>query len=427
LVQVRDHATAAPIVGALVLLEVEGGRTFSVQANAGGDAWCWPVPMNTGVVVTVTADGYHAYDHQRYGGFGLDNNNLPIGLTLAKPALPPRPPYQPRAPLPPMPPGSYDRTLPFTPPVGPSRDFYRGDFCGVRVPGIPLLPEMSGFTVDGWRDNRVGGLNPPIMALDIPRYWKVSRDLVIENLNAHAIRGYTHLQCSAGHALEQGLSIDDYVEYSKLVQAIVGFADHWFLGGGPWSARDKNGNWTEARDRDRAYWAPILNPWIDALLANQAIDCACVGWQLDGGNKENEPIQSIIDYFADRLRPHDIPIGTHWLNEAGAWNFPMDRFKWWQSQRGKLRWFHHQGDVNMDIPLYQAKLVDTLQPFGDGRMGAPGEFALVIYECSAQAQFDLQMSEDVGNQRGFLLCCTAASSHVGGYGNGARRPDGSVL
>lgn len=426
LVQARDASSGAPIPNAHIVLQVKNGQTFDQQTPS-GEAWCWPIPMRTPVTITVTADHYRSYDHQTYGdGFGVTNTDLPIGLVPLT-VGPIRPPYIPRGPLPPFPPGAYDHDLPFTPPAGPNRVFYRGDFCGVRVPGLPLLPEMSGYTVEGWRDNAVGGLNPPIMALDITRYWHISRDLVLENLNAHATRGYTHLQCSVGHAIEQGLSIDDYIEYSKLVQTIVGYADHWFLGGGPWSAKDKNGHWTEARDRDAAYWAPILDPWIDALLANQAIDCACVGWQLDGGNKENEPIQSIIDYFADKLRPHDVLIGTHWLNEAGAWNNPMDRFKWWQHQSGKLTWFHHQGDVNMDIPLYQAKIVDTLNPFGDGRMGAPNTFALVNYEYAAQSQFDLRASEDEGNLRGYLLSCTKAASHVGGYGNGARRPDGSIL
>lgn len=374
----------------------------------------------------------------------------------------PRPPRVPRLPLPPAPPGEYDRTLPFVPPPGPDRLFYRGNFSGVRVPGIPILPEMSGYTVPGWKDNKVGGLNPCIMSLDITRYWNVSRDLVIANLNPHAERGYTHLQCSIGHAIEQGLTIDQYVEYAGLVKQIVGFADHWFLGGGPFSAQDKFGNWTEARDQDRNYWAAKLDPWINALLSNGLTDAACVGWQLDGGNTGTlrnidgyaspySPIQSIVDYFADRLGPHDIPIGTHWRNEAGGWWDGDDpeykghsdaRFVWWRKQRNKVYWFHHQGSTRISIPDYQAKLVDTLQPFGDGRMGTSGlfgdrPFSLTVYECSGQDQFDMvdgsgnpspyYLTEDQGDQRGMYLCCTKAASHVGGYGNGGRLIDGALL
>jgi hypothetical protein len=339
-----------------------------------------------------------------------------------------RPQPQPRAPLPPFPAGSYDRVLPFTP---PSRDvlFYRGNFCGVRVPGVPSLPESAGYTLPG-------GDKTLIMSLEIFRHTPEWQD---EILRQHAIRGYTHFQFSIGHAIEQGWPIDQYVTLAKRAQDRFGlFADHWFLGGGPWGWW--RGRTDQNRDRDAAYWAPIVDPWIDALLANQAIDCACVGWQLDAQNKEsdtrtgNGPLQSIIDHFADKLAPLNIPIGTHWINEAGAWNTPMDRFAWWKRQRNKLTWFHHQGDVNLDVPTYQAKLCDTLNPFGDGRMGRSGlfgdrPFGLVVFEDSAQAQFDdpTRNTEDMGDQRGLLLCCTKAAASVSGFGNGARMSDGSPL
>jgi hypothetical protein len=45
----------------------------------------------------------------------------------------------PRAPLGPLPGGAYVRELPF---ARPDRDlyFYRGQFCGLRVPGAPVVP-----------------------------------------------------------------------------------------------------------------------------------------------------------------------------------------------------------------------------------------------------------------------------------------------
>ena len=245
-------------------------------------------------------------------------------------------------------------------------------------------------------------------------------------------RGFRPRQ-SIGHSVGAGQSIDQYVQTSKLIQSYGLWVDHWFLGGGFGETDQFN-----TRDQDAAFWKPRLDPWIDTLLANKAIDAACVGWQLDGYNKEsdtrtgNGPLQSIIDYLADRLAPREIPIGTHWLNEAGAWTVPMDRFAWWKRQRNRLSWFHHQGDVNMPVSEYQAKLVDTLQPFGDGRMGTSGlfgdrPFGLVVYECSAQAQFDERCTEDQGDLRGYLLCCSKAAGQVAGYGNGARRIAGASV
>lgn len=323
-----------------------------------------------------------------------------------------------RGPLPAFPPGSYDRDIPAVFASGTDKLIYRGNFCGLRVPGAPGVPGGVNFT-------RPGGDTSLVMAAHLDRY---PREIQQAYLSRTAAYGYTHVQQSIGHSVEAGQSIEAFVATQKIIQAAGLFADVWFLGGPGFTDRDQ----------DAAHWRPRLDPWIDALLANGAIDTACVGWQLDQYNKEsdsrtgNGPIQSIIDYLADRLAPHGIPIGTHWVNEAGAWCAPMDRFAWWKRQRNRLTWFHHQGDVRMAIPDYQAKLVDTLQPFGDGRMGTSGlfgdrPFGLTIFECSAQAQFDEQTTEDEGDLRGLLLCCTKAASPVAGYGNGARRQDGRAL
>jgi len=158
----------------------------------------------------------------------------------------------------PLPPGNYDKVLPFTPPAGPDKLFYRGNFCGVRVPGMRLLPGMAGYTVEGWKDNKIGGKNPPFMSIDVPRYTDDERQAILQ---AHADRGYTHFQLSIGHAIEQGLSIADYVSFANLVQSFGFFADHWFLGGGDFNARDMGAD----------YWRPLCQPWIDALLAEGAI------------------------------------------------------------------------------------------------------------------------------------------------------------
>lgn len=306
--------------------------------------------------------------------------------------------------------------LPFTP---PGRDvlFYRGNFCGIHIPGAPAV---------------VGG--PPdaslIMACLLDRYPREIQDAFLER---YASYGFTHLQRSIGHALPfgawSGVSLDQFIALTTRAQAYGLFADQWFLGGEA----------LMTRDADAAYWAPILDQIIDALLANAAMDTACVGWQLDQYNVPGDPILSIIDYCAEKVGPHDIPLGTHWVNEAGGWwatgGNPGNRFDWWKRMRNRVLWFHHQGDTTMartNPALYQAKLCDTLNPFGDGRMGTSGlfgdrPFGLTVFECSAQDQFNGVTSEDEGDLISYLLCCTNGTSHVAGYGNGCRRPDGSPL
>jgi hypothetical protein len=321
----------------------------------------------------------------------------------------PQPALVTRPPLPPLPAGVYDRTFPQL----PARDVltYRGNFCGIRVPEAPGVVGGANATIPG-------GDTSLVMACHLDRYPQEIQD---QYLARYASYGYTHVQQSIGHSAEAGRSIAQFVETQQRIQSYGLFADIWFLGGPGFATRD----------RDATYWRPRLDPWIDALLANDAIDTACVGWQLDGYNKEsdtrtgNGPLQSTIDYLADRLGPHNIPIGTHWINEAGAWNTPMDRFSWWRRQRNRISFFHHQGDVRMPIPLYQAKLADTLSAFGDGRVGRSGlfgdrPFGLVVFECSAQGQFDGYISEDEGDLRSYLLMCTSGVSRPVGYGNGCR-------
>jgi hypothetical protein len=109
---------------------------------------------------------------------------------------------------------------------------------------------------------------------------------------------------------------------------------------------------------------------------------------------------------------------------------------------------HHQGNTRMLCKEYQDRLCDTLDYFGGEagrdtgkgdmgqsvRSGTPRPFALTVFECSAQDQFDdtpgnpHAISELEGDQRGYILTCTTSPwGHLAGYGNGARRPDGTAL
>ncbi len=191
------------------------------------------------------------------------------------------------------------------------------------------------------------------------------------------------------------------------------------------------------------------------MLAAGVVDSACVGWQLDQWMQDspgNKTI-SLIALIADAL-PSTVPVYTHWVNEALAWwktggevwtdkyqtiNV-VDRFTWWQAMAPYLTGGYHQGDTAMavnDPKLYQDKLKDTLDPFNDGkgrmglslRSGTPVPFRLVGFEGTGQGQFDGWISEETGDSRGYLITCTTGAGGTGlsGYGNGARRPDGSAL
>jgi hypothetical protein len=384
---------------------------------------------------------------------------LPKARVLGSPISPASVwPPQKRAPLPPFPiPGAdpskpvwaentYDHEIWFDVPNKPDLLFYRGQFSGIALPdGMKPLVGMAGFT-EPWVKRTC------VMAQDIPRFWlEGQRDNCEELLRQYgAVRGLTHLQASICHLVEEGEKrgwpmnkiLDFAIEYLGLAHRYVPFLDPWMMGGvGSFGTMNPDGSFSAGRDQDVAYWRPKWQPWFDELKRTRLIQACCVGWQLDGGNtsdprviegRAQSPIQSIIDYVAGECVQADIPVGAHWMNEAMAWRTPMDRFAFWREQHGKLTWGHHQGDVNIPVDLYQAKIKDTLDHFGDGSMGMSGlhndrPFGLVVYEQLAQKYFDDKATEDDVDLRGFLICCTKARVPVSGYGNGARRPDGSVL
>lgn len=321
---------------------------------------------------------------------------------------------------------TYDHVLPFTPPPPRTLEFYRGNFCGLQIPGAPLVP---------------GGSSDVMMAALLDNY---PRDWQDRFLLAYAERGYSHLQRSIGHALHYGHSIAEHIELSQRAQAVGLFCDEWFL-------CEEWGFFRATVDQ----WTPIMDPILDELLEADVVDHACVGWQLDKYNAPGNTLIAIIRYVAERI-PQDVPLFTHWMNHALAWWKTggevwtdrygsidvVDRFTWWAAMQPYLTGAHHQGnttEARRDPQLYQDKMKDTLDPFsghtGKGNMGrsrrggVEKDFALVAFESTAQDQFDGRCSEDEGDLVGYLLTCTTSYNGKGmsGFGNGSRMPSGDPL
>src|SRR5262249_57971793 len=106
----------------------------------------------------------------------------------------------------------------------------KGNFCGLRVPGVPVLPGMAGYTLVPQPTD------PLVMALDLFKY--KDRDQQNRILELYGSYGYTHFQVSIGHALEEGWTMDQIVDLCARIQGYCGYADWWFLGGGPWASAE---------------------------------------------------------------------------------------------------------------------------------------------------------------------------------------------
>jgi hypothetical protein len=334
----------------------------------------------------------------------------------------------PRSPLGPfLQPVTYATTLPFVPPTGRDLLFYRGNFCGLQISNAPVVP--------GCNDQHP----QTVMACLLDNYPEAFQH---QYLQTYAEAGYTHLQRSIGHALFFGGSLASYNTLSALARSQYGlYCDHWIIGGPA----------LMAQNQDATFWKPALDPILDSIIGSGTLDLACVGWQLDSFNIPGNPLISIIAYIATKI-PKTAPLFTHWVNEALAWWVTggqvwsdqyqtldvSDRFTWWQAMGPYLTGGHHQGSNIMaitDPATYQAKLLDTLNPFGgDNGKGTMGQshrngirnFILNAFEVTAQFQFDNMCSEMQGDESNYLALCPISNTGycMGGYGNGGRYPTG---
>lgn len=326
-------------------------------------------------------------------------------------------------------------TLNFTPPFDRDLYFYRGNFCGIRIPGAPVVP----------------GSNPSNPECVMSALLDVYPDWVVDQYLEIYFRYYTHLQRSLGHALYY-TDFERFKAVSRRVRATGLYNDVWMI------ANEFPGF---RFNQDASFWQPKLDPYIDAMLGEGLIDLACPSWQMDQVMMEapGNPTISIIAYVANKL-PRNIPVNTHWMNEALAWwktggeiwtdplHWPNgimvdDRFTWWYAMQPYLTGGHQQGDTQAALHRtadYQSSLCDTLDYFAgrtdkgntgksQRRVDAGEDFRLNVYEDSAQDQFDGKTSESVGDGVGYALTCTHGwgNSHLSGYGNGARMPNGLYL
>lgn len=360
-----------------------------------------------------------------------------------------------RSPLGPFPPGSYDRTIPPIVPAARDLRYYRGQFCGIRIPGAPFVPGANPANTD------------LVMTCLLDNYPEAIREDFLEQ---YATAGLTHLQRSIGHAFAYGVDYAAFEALSRRAREVYGlFCDQWLLGvketdagyranemGGLPPLPDDKVLWVGGQDG--AFWTPRLRPIVARMLDAGIVDSACVCWQMDGMQQSapGNPTLSTIAAVASLL-PQSIPLFTHWINEAMAWwktggedwtdahgtIFVDDRFSFWRACGPYLTGAYHQGNTTLartNQVQYQGRQRDTLNPFaGDTskgvtgqstRSGVPENFRLVEFECTAQDQFNGECSELEGDLVGNILACTKADGFdawVSGYGNGARRADGTAF
>lgn len=317
----------------------------------------------------------------------------------------------PRAKLPPFPTGSFDHDLPSEPPH--TRDFMRADTWGVEVPGLPFVPR--------------GSSEHPERLLTYFDY-KYSRDFLSRGLDEHARRGYTHWVRSWPDARSDGgQSIERFIEDCLFIKTKIQFV-HVKL-----ASKD-----FDPRDQTPDQWAERVDAVMDALVAAKAVDEFGV-WEWDAFNVPGKPTIETWKHIGQKAHASGCSFWAHFLPEHTSWfapGEPRGRFGFWsdlgsdvdgldyQSHIVKLQPMTSPSDPQWDVPMLQARLVDTLTQFGKEQLG----HKLRAFELTAMQQFTQDHpTEDEANLISFLACCTRGLVPVFGYGNGARRPGGEPL
>lgn len=331
-------------------------------------------------------------------------------------------PPPPRAPLPPFPAVTLEQPPPprascwaaqpyFSElpniPDRPDLLFHRGNFCGVRVPG---LTEGGSSTTSG---------SPFDASFDTTWDWTRYDDGQMRlAVDWHADGcGYTHGVVSRPQTLNQGRTLADlqrvcrYLKARGMFTSVVAVSD-----GVPF--------------RDGV-------DWLDALYAERLINIVNVCWQVDKWYAPAGVVELLNDAGA-WANPKGIPVVVHWgggypgwAENCACWDAETAR-QWGITSRETFQQHFasvcaqagHYGQCNTesDIDQVQSWISKIVVAFH------PGMF-FACAEDDAQAEFDwpYERLELYGDMKGRLAVCAKNYGVSLSYLNGARRENGRVL
>lgn len=292
----------------------------------------------------------------------------------------------------------YYSDLPNNIPAQPNLVFHRGNFCGVRVPGL------------------VEGDDSKDRSLDITWNWTLYSDSQMKLCaDFHAdVCGYTHTVLSIPQVKNQGKSLDDLkrvARYSKskgFKNIIVAVSD---------------GDLFEA-----------AVPWLEELYAEGLIDIVCGCWQVDKYYNPMGTVQLIRDngiwsHFKNLITTIHWGGGyPGWAESCACWDDDTnstyginDRYTFQAYAKDYLDGHYGQCDTESDIDQVQSWLKKAL-------IAMPSPMFLVAAEMDAQAEYDDPKNrlELYGDMKGRLAISANPDGRIS-YLNGGRKENGQVI
>jgi len=273
---------------------------------------------------------------------------------------------------------------------------YRGNLCGVRVPGLPPV---------------AGGADPTlVLSWFYDRYRPADRAAIRA---VWAARGVVDILVSWPDSQAIGQSPSQFVATCQELVA-AGFLPCVFLSAKPTSSAD-------IRDLPGTL-ANILQV-LPLLIAAGCAPRICIGWELSLWLSPAD-VQELIDVLAPLCLPTGRKVYVHF--QQGYFAYQPNggvTADFWNANVGKLTGVLHQRDLSWDMAMYQARITDCLERFSgrdgfvvDSGFGHPFDF--IALEVTAQLQFDGELSEAEGNAWGQTALTTPAVSGVSVMGSG---------
>ena len=277
--------------------------------------------------------------------------------------------------------------------------FWRGNMCGVRVPGLPPVD---------------GGSSDPSLVLSwfYDRYNDSDRTRIRQ---AWKDRNLTHWLLSWPDSRAVGASPQAFANTCReLIRD--GFYPCPFMGSKDYDPHDAQGL--------IANIAPVL-PLLRGL-----VPLACIGFELNLWLSP-EDLQTVIDYVAAALVPTKCRVYVHFSEGYSSWQVYGGHFAdFWIANVGKLTGVLRQKVLTQTPDQYRdddGGIRDVLTRFA-GNFGVPVDsgfghpFDDVECEITAAYQFDGSVSEANGNWWGNWAIttppCTGPAGSVGVMGSG---------
>jgi hypothetical protein len=291
-------------------------------------------------------------------------------------------------------------------PARPNLRWFRGNFIGIIVPGLP--------PVDGG-----SGAHPDLLLTPfIDRYAPADQALAIAAYQAH---NYTHWVLWWPDSRAFGQSIAQFVATCQMIQA-AGF----------YTVVNLLSKVYDPRNPDPTQVAAAVDGVVAALEAVNAADAYIVGFELDlwtdPGNigDPSTNIQDIIDHVVGLVDPAVTPVYVHFSSDVASWQrngtFTAD---FWNPNVGKLTGLLYQ-HYHPTCPGVQNQFLDVQVRFGgaygfSATSGFGHPFDVVAFEQGANNFFNGTITYADVEAQGFQAIYSPVPSPgvpVMGYGNG---------